>query len=225
MATVDTSAPVYMGDGMGMGGGNLIWLIVVLFLFGFGGGGFMGGNANGGYATSNEVQRGFDNQNSLANQREALAAITGGTAQTVAAVNQSFHDSLMANQNLYNELTRDIGALAVAQAQALANQNECCASTKMILADGFAQTNANIAQNRYDAALNTAAINANVSAQTQKVLDALAQNKIEALQSKVSQLELQNALSGVLRYQPNVTYGAVPSPLTPGFVPPPAFVA
>jgi len=60
--------------------------------------------------------------------------------------------------------------------------------------------------------MNTAAINATTTAQTQKILDALAQNKIEALQGKVNQLELQNALAGVVKYPLQTTYGAGPSP-------------
>ncbi len=54
--------------------------------------------------------------------------------------------------------------------------------------------------------MNTAAINANTTAQTQKILDALAQNKIDALQNKVNQLELQNAVAGVVRYPNQTTY-------------------
>ena len=213
MATVDTSSPVFMGDGMGMGGCSWIWLFAIFMLFGFGGFGGFGNGANGGYATSAEVQRGFDNQNTVANQREALAAITNGTAQSVAATNEVYHNLANAIQDKYGELTRDFGALQVAQTQALANQNECCGQTKLILADGFAQTNMNIAQNRYDAALNTAAINANATAIGQKILDKLSEGENRALQNRVNQLELKDALSGVVRYQPNFTYGAVPSPL------------
>ena len=52
-------------------------------------------------------------------------------------------------------------------------------------------------QNRYDAAMNT-----------QKILDAIAQNKIEALQDKVHYLELQQATAGMLRYPTGWTYNA-----------------
>ena len=51
--------------------------------------GNFGNGATLGYATSAEVQRGFDNQNTMANQREALAAITNGTAQSVAAAGKT----------------------------------------------------------------------------------------------------------------------------------------
>ena len=79
----------------------------------------------------------------------------------------------MANQSLYNELARDIAGLGVAQANLLANQNECCCSTKML-----------IQQSNYEGAMRDAATNANFSAQIQSVKDMIAQNKIEALQSE-----------------------------------------
>lgn len=64
----------------------------------------------------------------------------------------------------------------------------------------------------YNAALNTASINANTTAQTQKILDALSANKIEALQSKVNELQLTQALCGVVRYPNSLTYTAGTSP-------------
>lgn len=81
----------------------------------------------------------------------------------------------------------------------------------MMLAETGAGINAGIAQNRYEAAMNTAAINANTTAQTQKILDAIQGNRISELQDKVSQLELQNQLASVVRY-PSNTFYAVPSP-------------
>lgn len=201
----------------GMGGWNgMIWLFAILALMGGGFGGWGNNNfANAiGYenlATSNEVQRGFDNQNLQAQTRDILQAVNNGTAQSVAATNQTFHDSLAAMQSLYNETARDIASLAVGQANLLANQNECCCSQKMLTMETGAGITAGIAQNRYEAALNTASINANTTAQTQKILDAIAQDKIEALQSKVSALELQAATSNVLRYPTNTMY-SVPSP-------------
>lgn len=196
------------GDGFGWGGdgGAFMWIFALLILAG---GGFNGWGNNGfanaiGYenlATSNEVQRGFDNQNLQAQTRDILAAVNAGTAQEVAATNQTFHDNLAAMQNLYNETSRDLSGLAMGQANLLANQNECCCSTKM-----------EIAQNRFEAAMNTASINENTTAQTQKILDAISQNKIEALQAKVNALELQNATQNIVRYPNSWTYNAGMSP-------------
>ena len=164
--------------------------------------------ANYGYdnlATSNEVQRGFDNQNLQAQTRDILAAVNAGTAQSVAATNQTFHDNLMSMQGLYNETQRDIAGLAMGQATALANQNECCCSTKMLIQE-------TAAQNRYDDAMNTASINATTTAQTQRILDALAQDKIEALQNQINALQLQNAVAGVVRYPMASTYSSGNNP-------------
>ena len=186
----------------GLGGANS-WLWILLF-FGFmlfNNGGFGFGGANGGYATSNEVQRGFDNQNSLANQRETLAAVTSGTAQAVAATNQAFHDNLNVIQDKYGELTRDIYGVSGQIAQLLANQNECCCSTKMLIQE-------TAAQNRYDGAINT-----------QKILDALAQNKIANLEQQISALQLQTSLAGVVRYPQATVYTAGIPPFNGGIAP------
>ena len=110
--------------GAGSGGGLLFAiLLIVLFM----GGGAWGGNRGqfGTEAIQNQMQQGFDNQNTMANQRETLAAVNAGTAQAVAATNQTFHDMLGVFSDKYNELTRDISALQVGQANALANQNQC----------------------------------------------------------------------------------------------------
>lgn len=183
-------------NGFGNGWEGMIWLFAILALMGGGFGGW-GNNSNAQYATSNEVQRGFDNQNAMANQREILSAVNAGTAQSVAATNQSFHDNLMAMQSLYNETARDIAALQVGQANMLANQNECCGSTKQMLM-----------QNNYDGAMRDAATNANFTAQIQSVKDMIAQNKIESLQAQVSQLQLAQATAGVLRFPDQWSYGA-----------------
>lgn len=196
------------GDGFGWGGdgGAFMWIFALLILAG---GGFGGWNNNGfanaiGYenlATSNEVQRGFDNQNQMANQRDILSAVTNGTAQSVAATNQTFHDTVNVLQDKYNEITRDIAGLAVGQANLLAKENECCCETKQM-----------IMQNNYDAAMRDAATNANFTAQIQGVKDMLAQDKIESLQAQVSQLQLAQATNGMLKFPNSWSYGAGPFP-------------
>ena len=199
------------GNGYGWGDASFMWIFALLLLAGNGFGGWGGGNsfANAiGYenlATSNEVQRGFDNQNSMSNQRDILAAVTNGTAQSVAATNQTFNDTISVLSDKYNEITRDIGALQVGQANTLAHQNECCCNI-LRATDGI----------NYNNALNTASINANTTAQVQKVLDAISANKVEELQAKVSQLELAQAVNGVVRYPMSMTYGAGASPFCGG---------
>ena len=195
--------------GFGLNGlGGIFALLVLLGIFNGGFGGF-GGNGNTN-ALSADMQRGFDSQNTMAQTRDILAAVTGGTAQSVAATNQTFHDSLAAMQGLYNETARDIAALAVGQANLLANQSNCCCETKQM-----------IMQNDYNGAMRDAATNANFTAQIQGVKDMIYQDKIEALQAKVGSLELQNSLCGVLRFPMSWTYagGVFPPVQTPTTTP------
>lgn len=186
-------------------GGAFMWIFALLILAGGGFNGFGNNFANAiGYenlATSSEVQRGFDAQNSLANEREILSAVNSGTAQAVAATNQTFHDTLGIIQNRYDELARDISTLAVGQANVLAKQGECCCETKQM-----------IMQNNYDGAMRDAATNANFTAQIQSVKDMIAQDKIESLQAQVSQLQLAQATNGMLRFPNSWSYGAGPFP-------------
>ena len=180
----------------GFGDGNaFMWIFALLILANGGFGGF-GGNGNTN-ALQADVNRGFDNQNLQAQTRDIMAAVNAGTAQSVAATNQTFHDNLMAMQGLYNETQRDIAGLAVGQANALANQNECCCATKQL-----------IMQSNYDGAMRDAATNANFTAQIQSVKDMIAQNKIESLQAQVSQLQLAQATSNVLRFPNSWSYEA-----------------
>ena len=190
------------GDGFGNGWGGMIWLFAILAMMGGGFGGFGGNNQ---YATRDQVQNGFDTQNLQAQTRDILGAVTAGTAQSVAATNQVYHDITGFVGDKYNELQRDVAGLAVGQANLLAHQNDCCCQTKQL-----------ILQNNYDAAMRDAATNANIVAQNQKVLDAIMGNKIEALQNRINQLELQNQLAGVVKYPNGWTYNAGISPFCGG---------
>lgn len=191
-----SASDVAMLSNGGFGDGNaFLWIFALLILANGGFGGF-GGNGNTN-AIQADVNRGFDNQNLQAQTRDILAAVNAGTAQNVAATNQTFHDNLMAMQGLYNETARDIAALAVGQANALANQNECCCATKQL-----------IMQNNYDGAMRDAATNANFTAQIQSVKDMIAQNKIESLQAQVSQLQLAQATSGLMKFPTSWSFDA-----------------
>lgn len=187
------------GGDFGFGGSGL-WLFAILALM-WGGNGFFGGNAGNTNAIQADVNRGFDNQNLQAQTRDILSAVTSGTAQSVAATNQVFHDTLLALNDKYSELQRDVAGLAVGQANLLAKENECCCSTLRAI-DGV----------NYNAAMNTASINATTTAQTQKILDALAQNKIDALQARVNQLELQQATATTVKYPTSMTYSYAANP-------------
>lgn len=186
------------GDGFGFGGGSGLFAILLIVLL-MGGGAWGAGRGQfGTEAIQNQMQQGFDNQNTMANQREILNAI-----------NQSFHDNLNVIQDKYGEMTRDIYGVSGQVAQVLANQNACCCDTKMLIQETSAQ-------NRYDALKNTNDINAVTIGQTQKILDAITENKIDSLRGRINQLELNNAVSGVVKYPTTFSYNAGQSPFCGG---------
>ena len=117
-----SASDVALLNGGENGWGGMIWLFAILALMGGGFGGWGGTNSN---AIQADVNRGFDNQNLQAQTRDILAAVTGGTAQNVAATNQVYHDVVSYVGDKYNELQRDVAGLAVGQANMLANQNQC----------------------------------------------------------------------------------------------------
>lgn len=178
-------------------GGGFVWIFGLLILLGMfnGGMGFGGGNQQ--FATRDQVQNGFDTQNMMGQTRDILTAVNAGTAQSVSATNQVYHDVVGYLGDKYNELARDISGVALQNAQAIANQNECCCSIKQL-----------VMQNNYDSALRDAATNANFTAQVQSVKDLINENKIEALQAQVNKLQLDAATANVLRYPNSWTYAA-----------------
>ena len=191
-------------DGMGGNGwGGMIWLFAILAMMG---GGFnFGGGYRPQYATQDFVQNGF-NFNDLQDQnRDIMNAINYGTSQTVATTNQVYHDIMAGIYDKYGELQRDIAALQVGQANLLANQNECCCNLR-----------AQLMQNNYDAAMRDAATNANFTAQIQDLKDMIKDNEMKAMQNRINQLELQNQLTGVVRYPSGWTYNAGNSPFCGG---------
>ena len=192
-------------DGWGNGMG-FMWIFALLILAngGFGGWGNNGfANAIGyeNLATSNEVQRGFDNQNSMANQREILAAVNAGTAQGVATSNQVFHDLMGVFNDKYTELQRDISGVALMQQQTIANQNECCCTTQRAI-DGV----------NYNLAMQASEIKQAIAAEGQATRDMYQQNRMADMQSRINQLELGQALQGVVRYPEGFMYNAGTNP-------------
>lgn len=177
------------GDGFGFGGSG-IWLFAILALM-------WGGFGNRGYdglgyrpATAEDVNNGFNFADLQDQNRDIINSVNGAAAQSVAAT-----------ERIGGEIISDIHDVAMGVADTKAKQQECCCQTLRAI-DSV----------NYNGALNTASINANTTASVQKVLDALAQEKIDRQAARINELERQVALQGVVRYPSAMTYGAGPSP-------------
>lgn len=118
MTVSDNGSPMMFG-GDGFGGSGFIWAFLIFaLLMGNGGFGF-GGNGNTN-ALSADMQRGFDNQNSMANQREILSATNG-----------VYHDVVANLGDKYSELARDIAGVNAGVSQAIANQCQLTGDLKI----------------------------------------------------------------------------------------------
>lgn len=184
-----------LGDRAGydscFGNGGL-WLFAILALM-WGGNGLFGRGGAGDYARQSDVVY-TSSFNQLQDENNAIR----GDIQRVGYDNMAVIKDAM-----YNNLS-EIRDLESITSSGIANQQKCCCDTLRAI-DGV----------NYNGAINTASINATTTAQTQKILDAIAQNKMEALQSKVSELQLAQAMQGVVRYPTGWAYNAGPSPFCP----------
>ena len=185
--SVSDVAALSNGGFGGFGGGfeGLIYLAVICAMFGggFGFGGFGGNGAAAvgmGMATQADMQRGFDAQNSMANQRETLAAVTSGTAQTIAASTQNASNAIAAIKDGNAALIREFGTVESALTDLGGKQQECCCNTLRAI-DSV----------NYNGAINTASINQTTIEQTQKILDAIAGNRMADMQSQINALQLR----------------------------------
>ena len=187
--------------GFGFGGGgweSMIFLFAILALMGGGFGGWGGGNNMFGYqpqyATQDFVQNGFNFNNLLDGNRDIMNAIQRDTYDTITAIKDG-----------NASMIREFGNVETGLSDLAANTQKCCC-------DILRATD----QINYNAAMNTASINATTTEQTQKILDAIQQNKIADLQNQVNQLQLQSQLAGVVRYPNGFTYNAGQSPFCGG---------
>ena len=191
--------------GFGLNGlGGIFALLILLGIFNGGFGGGFGGN-NGVNSLNADMQRGFDQQNTMYQTGNILNAVTNGTAQTIAASTQNAANAITAIKDGNASLIREFGTVENALTSLAGQMQECCCGVKT-----------QVMQSDYNAAMRDAATNANITAQIQGVKDLIQQNKIEALQAQVSALQLQNATANVLRFPNAWTFnGGVFPPVTP----------
>lgn len=177
------------GYGCGNGMWGMEWLFALLILpMMWGGNGPFGRNVNGEPVTEAGLCNAM-NFNNLEN------AVGRGFDQQTQFAFQNQRDLCTSTATLSSQI-----------AASAAEQERCCCETKGL-----------IQQTQYENAQNTAAINANVTAQVQKVLDAITGNRMADMQNQINQLQLNAALCGVIRYPNQTTYTAGYSPCFSGY--------
>lgn len=164
-------------------GGNGAWWLIILFAMIWGWGG--NGMNRGGEQPVTEA--GLCNAMNFNGLENAVGRLSDQQAAIARQSDNAICNLGYENARLANETQRQLA--------------ECCCTTQR----GIDSVN-------YNGAMNTAAINANTTAQTQKILDAICGNRMADMQNQINQLQLQNALCGVVRYPNATTFSAGGNP-------------
>ena len=178
------------GNENGWGNGGWMW-IIVLFLFMFGN----GWNRNTA-AEQPVTESSLCNAMNFNNLENAVGRL--GDNENLHMMQLSQGLSTIGYENLRNFADTQ-GSIKDGNYALSSQLADCCCKTQRAV-DGV----------NYNNAMNTAAINETTTAQTQKILDALAQNKIESLQAQVTELKTQNMFCGIPRINP-YGYNVVPN--------------
>ena len=177
-------------NGFGGDGMAFMWIFALLILAGGGFGGF--GGFNRGYGDYGQFATAASQQEILFGQQfqgldNKIDRLSNGICDATFALNNSIKDG---NAAVTGAIVNEGRGL---QAQLA----DCCCTTQRAI-DAV----------NYNGAINTASINENTTAQIQKVLDAISTNRMADMQNQINQLQLQNAMCGVIRYPMATTYGA-----------------
>lgn len=200
-----------MANNDSFSGNNCWWLIIFfLIIFGWGGTGFGwgGGNAANQATAATDAaiaaQGGYVTKADLDNTVR-MQALQNGQQGITDSVNSNKYDITNALSDTEARLTASLSGLQANQAANAQAQQSCCADIK------------------YNSALNTSSINETVTAQSQRVLDALAADKADRQAQRINDLQqqlaaqqyqnaLQQATSGVVKYPMASTYNSGMNP-------------
>lgn len=204
LSLADIAAVTDKNDGMW--GGNSAWIIIFL-IFAMMGGGFGWGNRPMPAPTAQPVtEAGLCNAMNFNDLSNAVGRLSDMSQTQFMQTSQGL--ATVGYENLRNFAATQ--QLVQSGDYALSNQMaDCCCKTQTAIKDV-----------EYQGAMNTAAINANVTAQTQRVLDAIAENKMSEMQARINQLETANvinaATAGVVKYPMATTYSSGVNPFCGG---------
>ena len=192
MGAADLAAITRGNDGWGFGGDGAWWLII-LFLFMFNGN-WGNGFGYGGGGVGNEVQRGFD-QNSIMNGLSSInSTLTNGFVDTAVALCNGFAQAeISANARQMADMNQNF---------ALQSQfADCCCENRLASAD-LKYTIAT--ENCADRTALNEGIRDILESQNngiQRILDTMCQDKIDAKNERIADLERQLTMANLAASQ------------------------
>lgn len=187
------------------GNGGCFW-ILILFVLLLGNGGW-GNNAR--YATTGDVERGFYQQTN----EGMLRGISNGICDSSYALNNAIKDAGYANTVAIKDARCELGGIVKDARFDVVDRITAAHTTTDA---GIAALGAQMAQccceNKTLQLENKYELSNAIHQEGEKTRALIQENKIETLQSKINQLELQAAMCGVVRYPNQFVYSAGNSP-------------
>lgn len=217
LSAADVAAVVGNGgnngnNGFGWGGDGAWWLLV-LFLFAFNGNwGNNGNNGNGGgfygYGAPyvvNDVQRGFDQSSIMSGINGVQNAVTNGFVDTAAALCNGFAgvNGAIANGFAQAEISNNARQMANMQQNfALQSQfADCCCENRLATADLKYTIATENCADRTAFSDGVRDILTNQNAGIQRILDQMCNDKIDAKNEKIADLERQLTMANLAASQ------------------------
>ena len=206
LSAADVAAVTGNGGFGGGWGGDGAWWLLVLFLFAFNGnwGNGFGNGGNGGYVVS-DVQRGFDQSAVMSGLSGIQSSLTSGFVDTAAALCNGFAgvNGAISNGFAQAEIAANARQMAdMNQNFALQSQfADCCCENRLASADlKYTIATENCADRT---ALNEGIrdILTNQNAGIQRILDTMCQDKIDAKNERIADLERQLTMANLAASQ------------------------
>ncbi len=185
----------------GENGCSSAWVLIILFalIFGWGGNGFGGNGAAA--ATADDIQRAVDLNSIQEGQRSIAADVQRTAYENMATTKDAAYNNLSETRDVEAAMGAGFANVQNTLASGFAEQAKCCCETQRAI-DGV----------NYNLQAQSAAIQANSTAQAQKVLDAITGNRMADMQAQINQLQMQNMMCGVVRYPSQTAYTAGANP-------------
>ena len=186
-------------------GGNSTWVFFLFFLLAWGNGGFFGGGNNAsreGELTRAELYSGLGQQDVFRNQAEIATELSAFERDATNHWGNIRYDNLQNTNALQSAMTNGFYNIGTQLNENRYAQQQCCC-----------ETNRNIDAIRYENAKNTCDIIAANTANTQRIMDMMTQNQMQALRDELStaraalsnNIQTQNIL-GALQPTPRPAY-------------------
>ena len=202
LSAADIAAVTGNGNGFGSFGGDGAWLILILLLFAAFNGNGWGGYGNGGGAvpylmnnnTTNDVQRGFDQQAVMGGLNGIQSFLAGMSNQDC---NNRF-DTITTLNAGHNAILNQMAAYEMARQQ-------CCCDNKSAIADLKYTVATEACADRNAISMGVRDIIQNQNQNTQAILDKMCQQEIDALKAQNANLQTQINLANLAASQTGQT--------------------